>query len=315
MNNKPVSLKNILLVVLVAGILLGLFIWEYKQSLLIQSFKKTISVEKIESKLSTIEKAKLFSSPEISKPLAGAVQLSATEEEWILNELKEKIVTLRAEERTTERLPLIGEEEWLNLSKFVERVGKIMCPLDKEGKLFSVGTGFLVNKEGNVLTNYHVVEGMVGTRCLVGFTSEFRQSPNKIYKAYLTDNYDPKADYILLYLEELVYPKKEKITSRNFPYISACDSNIVKLGDPIVILGYPTYGGETITVTNGIISGSIGNYFKTNAQIDEGNSGGPVMIDDPQYECYIGIATAGIKGALGALNYAVKSRSISGYNW
>lgn len=315
MNNKHPSFKSVFLFILIIGIFINLSVWEYKQSILIHSLRKTIGGEKVESGISIAKKSEVFSASEISKPLAGAVQLSAAEEEQVLNELKGKIIKLRTEERTTERLPLLGEEEWLDLSKFVERVGQVMCPLDKEGKLFSVGSGFLVTKEGNVLTNYHVVEGMVGIRCLIGFTSNFRQPPNKIYTAYLTDRYDPKADYAWLYLEELVYPKKEKITSRAFPYIPACDSNIVKLGDPIVILGYPKYGGETITVTNGIISGSLGNYFKTNAQIDEGNSGGPVMIDDPRYECYIGIATAGIKGELGALNYAVKTRSIAGYNW
>ncbi|MEM1577952.1 MAG: serine protease [Candidatus Pacearchaeota archaeon] len=315
MNNKLSRYKGIVLVIIIFVILVGLSTWEYKQFLLIQNLKQTVIGEKTESRVITTKESKFFSPSGISKPLEGAVQLSATEEEQVFNNLIGEVIKLRAEERTTGRLPLLGEEEWLDLSKFVERVGRIFCPLDKEGKLFSTGSGFLVNSDGNVLTNYHVIEGVVGNKCLVGFASDFRQPPNKVYIAYLTERYDSEADYAWLYLEKLIYPKEEEITSRAFPYIPACDSNIVKLGDPILILGYPKYGGETITVTNGIISGSLGNYFKTNAQIDEGNSGGPVMIDDPRYECYIGIATAGIKGALGVLNYAVKTRSIAGYNW
>ena len=316
MENRPLGLKNIISVIIIIVILVGFSTWEYKQFLLIQSLKQIISGEKVKAEVTTTEKLKLFSASEFSKSLKGVVPLSATEEQQIFNQLEEnKIIQLKTEERTTGRVPLLGEETWLNVSKFVERVGQVWCPLDKDGKLFSAGSGFLITKEGNVLTNYHVIEGMVGNRCLVGFTSEFRQPPNKIYSAYLTDRYDSKADYAWLYLEELVYPKKEKITSRVFPYISACDSNIVKLGDPIIILGYPKYGGETITVTSGIISGSLENYFKTDAKIDGGNSGGPALIDDPQYECYVGIATAGLKGVSETLNYAIKTRVISGYNW
>jgi S1-C subfamily serine protease len=307
--------KNITFLIVTIAILSAFFTWEYRQSNLINELKQIIGKEKIAPKTITAEKVRVVSTSEYSKPMEGVIPLSTTEEQDILKAFREQIEQLKTTEQTSGRLPLLGEKEWLNLSKFVDRVAKVCCPLDNKGKLFSCGSGFLTNKDGNILTNYHVTQGMVGNRCFVAFSSDYRQPPNRVYVAYLTDRYDSVNDYISLYIEKMIYPREETITNRNFPYIPACDSNIVQLGDPIVILGYPSYGGETITITDGIISGSLGNYFKTNAKIDKGNSGGPVMIDDPQYECYIGVATFGIKGELGGLSYMIKSRTISGYNW
>jgi hypothetical protein len=106
------------------------------------------------------------------------------------------------------------------------------------------------------------------------------------------------------------------IENRNFPYIPACNCDIVNIGDPILILGYPSYGGKTLTITNGIISGSLDEfYFKTNAKIDEVNSG-PVLLDDPSNkDCYIGIATFLIKGGSESLGYILKTKYIKGYSW
>ena len=250
-----------------------------------------------------------------TKSFEKAILLSDKEEKSILDNLEGKMVKLSNKEGPISRVPLLKEEEWLNISKFVNRVAEIICPLDDEGKLASQGSGLLIDKKGIVLTNYHVTEGMVGNRCLVAFASDYRQPPDQIYIAYRTDNYDSKVDYAWLYLESMFLPEKGKIKTRSFPYIPACDSNIIKIGDPIVILGYPKYGGNTITATDGIISGSIDNYFKTDAKIDAGNSGGPVLIDDAQYECFIGIATFALPGKSEALNYAVKTRAISGYDW
>jgi S1-C subfamily serine protease len=262
-----------------------------------------------------------FTAPVFSEPLKGKSQVSSTDEKKLSDMMVNMLNQSRTEERTTSRPPYLKEETWLNMSKFVNRVGMIFCPKDLVGN-GERGSGFLINKEGNVLTNYHVVDGMIGNRCFVAFASDYRQPPDKIYTAYLTNRYDKDIDFIWLYIDEQVYPEGGKILTREFNYIPVCDSNIIQLGDPIEVFGYPVYGGDTITGTDGIISGSLSIYFKMNAKIDGGNSGGPVMIDDPQYECYIGMATLSYRAeekitpkSIEQLFYAIKSRYISGYNW
>lgn len=317
MQNRFLNSKNIICGILVVIILVGFSVWEYKQTLLIQNFQKTIGIEKVGSEVAISEKPKFFSTSGVSEPLKGVTPLSATEEETISQAIKNQIIELGTTERTAPRRPLIGEETWLNISKFVPRVAKIFCPLDKKGDLYSIGSGVFINSDGNVLTNYHVTQGMVGNECFVAVTSDFRKPPDQIYIARVTNRYDTNIDYMWLYIEKILDSagNPQELTSRSFPYIPACDSNIVQIGDPIIVLGYPSYGGKTITATDGIISGSIENHFKISAKVDSGNSGGPVLLDDPQYECYVGIATYGLKGTTGYLSYIVKTRAVSGYNW
>lgn len=115
----------------------------------------------------------------------------------------------------------------------------------------------------------------------------------------------------MLYIEKQIYPEKKQITNRNFPSILACNSDIVNLGDPILIIGYPAYGEETLTVTSGIISGSLGLYYKTDAKVDEGNSGSPVLLDDSDYNCFIGVVTFIIRGTAEPLTYIIPTKLLS----
>jgi hypothetical protein len=203
--------------------------------------------------------------------------------------------------------------------KYSQVIGKIECAIDKTKENFDVGTGFLINSEGYILTNYNVVKNSYFSHCIVMFPENLEDLTTKIYSAKITDVYDPDLDYAFLYLEKEWNESRKKmvdIENRNFPYIPACNSDIVNIGDPILILGYPSYGGETLTVTNGIISGSSDEYyFKTDAKIDKGNSGAPVLLDDPSKDCYIGIATFLIKGGSESLGYILKTKYIKGYSW
>jgi S1-C subfamily serine protease len=212
-----------------------------------------------------------------------------------------------------------NEPGYLDVSKYVKSVAKIICPLDENGNRLSLGTGFISNASGYILTNYHVVDGAYKNECFVFFTDDFRKPPSKMYLAYVANNYNAKLDYATLILVEEwddILKQFVEIKNRNFSPIPACNSDIVNIGDPILILGYPSYGGETLTVTNGIISGSLDEfYFKTDAKIDKGNSGAPVLLDDPSKDCYIGIATFLIKGGAESLGCILKTKYIKGYTW
>lgn len=84
--------------------------------------------------------------------------------------------------------------------------------------------------------------------------------------------------------------------AKNYTY---CKPEDVLVGDKVYILGYPAIGGETITVTEGIISGYEGNFYKTSAKIDEGNSGGVAVLG--KKNCYLGIPTSAAVGGIESL--------------
>ncbi len=97
------------------------------------------------------------------------------------------------------------------------------------------------------------------------------------------------------------------------------DSNI---GDPLVILGYPSYGSGAgtitsvfshleITATEGIISGKDGVYYTTSAKIEHGNSGGLAV--DKTNNCYLGIPTAAFIGEIESLGRILPASYIFKY--
>lgn len=142
------------------------------------------------------------------------------------------------------------------------------------------GSGIIVEANGTILTNAHVVTS--GEDCR--FSS--------IGVAVTSDTSDPAE---LLYVAEVVAVNSEldlaviRITETldgspipdAFPAATLGNSESVALGDTISILGYPVIGGDTITFTTGAVSGfssqaGIGNraFIKTDATISAGNSGG-----------------------------------------
>lgn len=161
------------------------------------------------------------------------------------------------------------------------------------------------------MTNYHVVGGAIDNYCFVGFTDDFKKPPSRFFSAFLTNLYDPNLDYAVLYIEKQVFPEIKEILNRDFSSIPACNSDIVNLGDPILVVGYPSYGGKTLTVATGIISGSLGELYKTDAKVDEGNSGSPVLLDDSDYNCFVGVATFLIRGTAEHLTYIIPTKSLS----
>lgn len=91
------------------------------------------------------------------------------------------------------------------------------------------------------------------------------------------------------------------------------------IGDPLVILGYPSYGSGAgtfaslfskleITATEGIVSGQDAGYYTTSAKIEHGNSGGLAI--DTNNNCYLGIPTAAVAGEIESLGRILPSSYI-----
>lgn len=138
-------------------------------------------------------------------------------------------------------------------------------PSGRKRKAISLGSGFIIDPEGYIVTNYHVVESADEINVTLS------NDTNKNYTAKVI-GVDKKTDLALLKIES-----KEKL-----PYLKFGDANASKVGDWIIAIGNPFgFGG---TVTAGIISaksrfipGQYDEYIQTDASINRGNSGGPLF--------------------------------------
>ncbi len=138
-----------------------------------------------------------------------------------------------------------------------------------EGGGTATGSGFVIDDEGHLLTNNHVVEGATAIKVKLG--SDDRSYPAKVVGA------DPATDVALLKVEadaESLHP------------LALGDSSGLEVGDPVVAIGNPF--GLDRTVTSGIVSAlqrqieapngfSISHVIQTDAAINPGNSGGPLI--------------------------------------
>jgi S1-C subfamily serine protease len=137
------------------------------------------------------------------------------------------------------------------------------------GSATATGSGFLIDTEGHVVTNNHVVEEATKVEVKLG-------SSDKSYEAEVVGT-DPATDIALL---------KVDAPSESLHPLALGDSNKVAVGDPVVAIGNPF--GLDRTVTSGIVSAlqrqiqapngwSISHVIQTDAAINPGNSGGPLI--------------------------------------
>ena len=159
----------------------------------------------------------------------------------------------------------------------------------REFKTSALGSGFLIDKMGYIVTNNHVIDG--ADEIIVKTTTQ------KEFKAVVIGA-DPLTDLALLKIElngEMIEP------------LVLGDINQAKIGDWVIAIGNPLGLGGTVTA--GIISakgrvigdGPYDNFIQTDASINPGNSGGPLLNTDGEV---IGVNTAIIQSAQG-LGFAI----------
>jgi len=161
-------------------------------------------------------------------------------------------------------------------------------------KASALGSGFIIDKKGIVITNNHVIQDAEDIVVTVNGEKEF--------KAKIIGK-DPLSDIAVLQIES-----KEKFTPVAFG-----DSDKARIGDWVIAIGNPFGLGGTVTA--GIISArnrSIGlsryeDYIQTDASINSGNSGGPLFDMNGNV---IGINTAilGQSGSIG-IGFSIPSNS------
>lgn len=145
---------------------------------------------------------------------------------------------------------------------FFDRYFKDQVPRDYKQQ--ALGSGFVIDKEGYILTNNHVVEKSDEIKV--------KLADGKEYAAKVVGK-DPKTDLALIKVDP----------DRPLVPLPLGDSDKLEVGDWVVAIGNPFGLGNTVTA--GIVSakyrhigaGSYDNFIQTDASINPGNSGGPLL--------------------------------------
>jgi len=160
----------------------------------------------------------------------------------------------------------------------------------REYKQRGLGSGFIISKDGLVITNNHVVEK--------ADVIKVKLSNGESHDAEVVGR-DPKTDIALIKIKG----------GGSFPFLPLGDSDKIQVGDWVLAVGNP-FGLES-TVTAGIISakqrnigaGPYDDFLQTDAPINPGNSGGPLVDLDGEV---IGINTAIVASGQG-IGFAIPS--------
>jgi len=167
----------------------------------------------------------------------------------------------------------------------------------------ALGSGFVMDKAGHIVTNYHVVAGAKSVK--VSFSN------NESLKATIVGS-DPTTDLAVLRVDA---------SARALTPLSLGDSDLVQVGDQVVAIGNPF--GLARTATAGIVSAlqrqitspnqyTIDHVIQTDAAINHGNSGGPLIDMQGQVigvNAQIDTGNTGAQGNVG-IGFAIPSNTV-----
>lgn len=217
-----------------------------------------------------VDNASRYSFADIVEPLIPAV-VNISTVEYVNNKTD-----------NTEKDPLQERRPLDFINEFLERLN---IPLNLEEvdpvpKAVPLGSGFIIEPNGLIVTNYHVIANVNKINVKLADNTEL---PAKLIGS------DTKTDLALLKIE----------VEEPLPFVEFGDSNEARVGDWVIAIGNP-FGNLGGTVTSGIISSKgrdididtnniVDNFIQTDAAINNGNSGGPMFNLDQKV---IGVNTA-----------------------
>jgi len=206
------------------------------------------------------------------------------------------VVAIRTEKRITGQYPSFEtpsngnpfSEDFFNYFFRRQAPQQQRSPRQRVFRQTAQGSGFIVSREGYILTNNHLVEDVDEVKVTL---TDGREFIAKIIGA------DPDSDVAVIKIED----------NNNMPYLELADSDKIEVGEWVLAIGNPF--GLSHTVTAGIVSakGRSGmgiatyeDFIQTDAAINLGNSGGPLIDLDGKV---VGINTAivgsGMTGNIG----------------
>lgn len=206
------------------------------------------------------------------------------------------------EEATQDELETpVKRQRWTALqSEFKDAVAQVFAPSNEynwiepykaPAQSEKTGTAFFINKEGDLITNAHVVDQAIHVAIQVPSHGKRRFAVDVI-------GVSPDRDLALLRLKKEEFePLKKGLKNNVLQYLKMGDSDAIHRGDKIMALGYPL-GQQGLKSTTGVVSGREhlqGQHFiQISAPINPGNSGGPSLDNLGRV---IGVNTAIIRGA------------------
>ena len=133
------------------------------------------------------------------------------------------------------------------------------------GMQMGLGSGVIVNANGAILTNHHVIDGAEAIRVEL--------QDNRVYDAKVVGT-DPPSDLAVL-----------QIDAPDLSALDLGDSDRVRVGDVVLAIGNPLGIGQTVTAgiisakgrSTGLSDGSFEDFLQTDAPINQGNSGGALV--------------------------------------
>src|ERR1700682_119892 len=179
----------------------------------------------------------------------------------VVSRVSPAVVTVRSTERARAPQQFPFFDDPLFRQFFGDRLPQQQPPQRVQG----LGSGVVVNADGHILTNYHVIDGAVDIKV--------EMPDNRTYTAKVVGS-DPPSDLALL-----------KIEANNLPALALGDSDKVRVGDVVLAVGNPLGIGQTVTAgiisakgrATGLSDGSFEDFLQTDAAINRGNSGGALV--------------------------------------
>ena len=221
------------------------------------------------------------STPSPTLPAADATPRSAPTPVDVAGIVETAVAAMPVPDSETAAAPTPGER--ISVADVVDKARPSVVHIVSDD---SAGTGFVVDADGHILTNYHVVEGV--SRLAAVFHDGAQFSAQVVSE-------DPARDIALL---------KVKTNRRLTPLTFAAAS---REGEDVIALGYPLDLGGEMTVTRGIVSAirrvSGIELVQTDAAINPGNSGGPLLNDRGEV---VGMNTFELRDAEG-IGFAVSA--------
>ena len=201
----------------------------------------------------------------MAAPPPGAVATEAGTVAPLVDRVKGAVVTIKST-KFIRRVAV--EDPW---SQMLRQQFGLPAPQGRQERQEALGSGFVIDRSGIILTNNHVVAG--ADEVVVKF------SDNRELRARVLGS-DPPTDVAVVRLEK---------APADLPAVTLGDSDRVRVGDYVLAIGNPLGLGQTVTMgivsaKNRVLGEKLGDvdpryedFIQTDAAINQGNSGGPLF--------------------------------------